>query len=398
MNYKDLFQRYKKGLVNDEEKQIIEQEIERYEAVEEFISESIDERFDHESNKASFEFHEEETNKLKKNVNNRLKKVVITSVLIVVTLFIGIIYVVSPLVDSLYYNPNKVSVGKSDNDISFDIYAISELNMPGMSPSTVYADNQGFAIYNVMYSYRDVFTGENYNVNQIIKRGRIESSQRDLILNSNMFQGIRYPNAYDDNYTEDRKQNVINHLNELNPVSYVSLGITFHNDLTMDELYKLELAYPEIEFEWAGIRTDSSNDKNNELIGIQLMNSKRSTALLGDEKILEKYPAFFMLDWLVNPVGRKDENTDIEAQAYEQHYVSLLKYVIDREDAIGVLEYRPEKNEFYKSALEYAEDYGIQSYGVLVFGEVRDLLELVDSEIVKGLDFNQALVSKRNIN
>lgn len=398
MNYKDLFRRYRDGQANDEEKLIIEQEIERYEAVEEFLSELIDEEIYDGWNTSSSEHQEEETNKLKKSINKRLRKVVITSVLIVVALYIGIFHVVSPLVDSLYYNPIKATVGKSDNDISFDIYAISELNMPGISPSTVFVDKQGFGKYNVMYSYRDVFTGENYNVNQIIKRGRIESSQRDLILNSNMFQGIRYPNAYDDSYTEDRKQNVINHLNELNPVSYVSLGITFHNDLTMDELYKLELAYPEIEFEWAGIRTDSSNDRNNQLIGIQLLNSNGGTALLGNEQILEKYPAFFILDWLVNPVGTKDRSTAMEAQAYEQHYMSLLKYLIDREDAIDVLEYRPDKNEFYKSALEYAEDYGIQSYGVLVFGEVRDLLELVDSEIVKGLDFNQALVSKRNIN
>jgi len=396
MNYKDLFQRYKKGLVSDEEKLIIEQEIEKYEAVEGFLSESIDEEFDHDSDTSSYEFQEEETNKLKKSVNNRLRKVVITSVLIVVAIYIGVFYVVSPLVDSLYYNPIKATVGKSDNNISFDVYAISELNMPGMSPSTVFVDKQGFGTYNVMYSYRDVFTDEYYNVNQRIRRGKTESFHGDSMLNSNMFQDIRYP--YEDSHIEDKKQSVINHLDELNPVSYVSLGITFHNDLTIEELYNLELEYPEIEFEWAGIRTDLSNEKNNELIGIQLMNSKGSTALLGDEKIIEQYPAFFMLDWLVNPIGRKDENTALEAQAYEQHYASLLKYLIDREDATSVLEYRPEKNEFYRSALEYAESHGVESYGVLVYGEARDLLEIVDDEIIKGLDFNQALVSKRNIN
>lgn len=395
MNYKDLFHRYKNGLVSEEEKLIIEQEIEKYEAVEGFLSKSIDEEFDHDSDTSSYEF-QEETNKLKKSVNNRLRKVVITSVLIVVAIYIGVFYVVSPLVDSLYYNPIKATVGKSDNNISFDVYAISALNMPGMSPSTVFVDKQGFGTYNVMYSYRDVFTDEYYNVNQRIRRGKTESFHGDSMLNTNMFQDIRYP--YEDSHVEDKKQSVINHLDELNPVSYVSLGITFHNDLTMEELYKLELEYPEIEFEWAGIRTDSSNEKNNELIGIQLMNSKGSTALLGDDKIIEQYPAFFILDWLVNPVGRKDENTALEAQAYEQHYVSLLRYLIDREDAVSVLEYRPEKNEFYKSALEYTEGHGVEAYGVLVFGEARDLIEIVDDEIIKGLDFNQALVSRRNIN
>lgn len=375
---------------------MIEQEIEKFEALEEYLSEVLDEELDDVIGKSGFEYQKEETDKLKKSVNNRLRKVVFTSVLIVALLYIGIFYILSPIIDSLYYNPDKISVGKSDTDINFDVYAISELNMPGMSPSTVLVDNLGFGEYNIIYSYRDIFTEEIYSVNQRIKRDKMVSFHGDPILNSNMFQDIRYP--YDDSYVEEKKQNIINHLKELNPVSYVSMGIIFQNDLRMNELYELEQKYTDITFEWAGIRASSSEEKNNELIGIQLVNSKRNSALLGDENIADKYPAFFILDWLVNPVGRENAYHAIEAQAYEHHYVSLLKYLIDREDAVSVLEYRADKNEFYKSALEYAEDYGIKTYGVLVFGEVRDLLEIVDNDIIKGLDFNQALVSKRNIN
>lgn len=400
MNYKELLNRYRKGLVTEEEKQLVENEIEKYEAIEEYLSDIMYEEFEdfEEITKISKnEKHDEETIKLKKSVNSRLRKIVFMSVAIVIALFISIFFVVSPLIDGLYYNPNKTTVGISDNDISFDVYAISELNMPGLSPSNVLVDKKGFGEYNVMYSYRNLFTDENYSVNHKIKRGKIISSCRDPILNANMFLDIRYPDA-NESYIEEKKQNVINHLKELNPVSYVSTEIMFEKDLSMEELYNLELKYPDIEFEWAGIRTDSQDKKTNELIGIHLLNSKNNSVLLGDEHIKNKYPAFFILDWLVDPIGKKNSDSHIEAQAYEHHYMSLLEYLVDREEAVNVLEHRTGKDKFYKQALEYTKEHGVKTYGVLVYAEAKDLLQMIDQEDIKGLDFNQALVSKRNIN
>jgi len=396
MNYRELLHRYKKGIVTEEEKQLVEQEIEKYEALEEYLSELMDEEFDDMTIISSAEKHDEETTKLKKSVNNRLRKVVVTSVAIVITIFISIFFVVSPLIDALYYNPNKTTVGERANNISFDVYAISELNMPGYSPSTVLAHKKGFGQYNVMYSYRNVFNDELYSVNHSIKRSKIISTNRDPTLNTNMFQSVIYP-IINESIMEENKQEVLNHLKELNSVSYVSVGIIFENDLSMKDLYNLELKYPDIEFQWAGIRTNTLDQKVNELIGIHLKNSKMGSGLLGDKQIIKKYPAFFIMDWLVNPVGKKDVDYSMEAQAYEHHYMSLLEYVVDRKDAVNVLEYRRGKDEFYQSALEYAKEHGVKTYGVLVFAEVKDLIEMVDNKSIKGLDFNQALVSRRNI-
>lgn len=397
MDFKELLNLYKEGLVTEEEKHYIEREIEKYETIEEYLSEIMDKEFDNLTKISKVENHDEETIKLKKSVNNRLRKVMFASVAIVISLVITIFFIASPLVDTIYYNPNKITVGNSDSDISFDVYAISELNMPGLSPSTVLVDKKGFGKYDAMYSYRNVFTDEIYNVNHKIKRGKIVSSNKDPILNRSIFLDIRYTDV-NETYIEEKKQNVINHLEKLNPVSYVSMEILFENDLTMEELYNLELKYPDIEFEWAGIRTDSPDKKINEVLGIQLINSKSGTALLGDEKhISAKYPAFFILGWLVNPVGF-ESNLPLEAQAYKHHYISLLEYVIDREAAVNVLEHRTGKYEFYKSALEYAKKQGVKTYGVLVFAEAEDLLEMIHQEGIKGLNLNQALVSKRNIN
>ncbi len=406
MNYKELFNRYKNGAATEEEKQLVEREIEKYEALEEYLSAVIDEEFGDIVQVPATQKHQEtqkydeETAKLKKSVNKRLRKVMLTSVAIVIALFTGIFFVVSPLIDTLYYNPGKTVVGEVDNDISFDVYAISELNMPGFSPSNVSVEKKGFGQYDVMYLYRNVFNDDFYSVRHKIKRGEITSSYGDPILNpmvnSNMFQSIRHPES-EANIAE-RRQAVLNHLRKLNPISYVSAGIIFEHDLSMEELYHLELKYPDIEFEWAGIRTDTPDKHTKDLIGIELIKSKRGSGLLGDERISNRYPAFFILDWLVSSAGSENADSSAVARAYEHHCVSLLEYVVDREDAVNVLEHGREKGGFYRSALKYVKEQGVKTYGVLIFAEVGDLLEMVDEESIKGVDFNQALVSRKDIN
>lgn len=397
MNYRELLNRYKQGLLTEEEREIIDHEIEKYEAIEEYLSEIMDEEFEDIIGISRTKEQDEETIKLKKSVNKRLRKVIFFSVAIVIALIMSVFLVVSPFIDSLYYAPDKYTIGRLGSDMDFDIYAISELNMPGFKPSNVLINKEGFGKYDVKLSYKSSFNEEFYGLEQRIKRGEVSSfSYSKPLFSLSMFTQIKHFEI-EDIYLNRRKENIREHLEQLNPVSYVSLGISFDKDLTMEELYNLELKYPNIEFNWAGMRTHSEDIKPNQLIGIELLNSSGGTMLLGDEQIGNSYPGFFILDWLVNPAGMKKVVEPMEAQAYKQHYKSLLKYVIDRKEAVDILERKPYKHEFYKSALEYAEEHGVKTYGVLVFAEAKDLLEMIDKESIKTLDFNGALVSKKYI-
>ena len=71
--------------------------------------------------------------------------------------------------------------------------------------------------------------------------------------------------------------------------------------------------------------------------------------------------------------------------------------MIDREDAVNVFEHRGSKYELYKSALEYAKTQGVKTYGVLIYAEVEDLLNMIDNEEIRGLELKDALVSKQYI-
>lgn len=392
MKYKELLERYKNGLASEEEKLIIEQDIEKYEAIEEYLSEIIDDEFTDLTELSELEKSKDETTKLKKSVNKRLNRVVLTSVALMLSLLLIVFFIISPLVDSLYYNPSKLTYGKSNTDIEFDMTAITELNMPGYAVGGVYVEKNGFGTYEIEYNYLNLFYDEFYKVNSKIKRGEIYATHEESYDTNFIFFDIKRPRL-ENKYIDERKERVLNHLKKLNPVSYVSVGITFENDLTMEELHNLHSKYP-VEFVWAGMRTAAPGEEVMDIIGIQI---SHNYSVYLDDGIEEKYKAFSIMKWLVNPYGSNEEVMPLEAQAYEMHYKSLLQYVIDRKEAVDVIERRPWKNDFYKAALDYAEKNGVKTYGVLAYAEAEDLIELIENEQIKLVEFNEAVVSKRNI-
>ena len=142
MKFEELMERYKKGVATDEEKQLVEQELEKHEAIQEYLA-------DIDLNLGTIwndnEQYKNESTKIIKSVNSKLWRVVFTSIGIMIALIIGIFFIISPLIDSLYYNPLKVTVGDVENDIYFDMQAITELNYPGYTLSNlIHVDRLGF--------------------------------------------------------------------------------------------------------------------------------------------------------------------------------------------------------------------------------------------------------------
>lgn len=391
MDYKDLMKRYKVNQVTDEEKLFIEKEIEKYEAMEEYFAENLEDELGNLENIDDAKQNSHETVQLKRSVDHRLRKVIFKSVLIAMGVWISIFYILSPLVDAFFYNPQKFSVGEFENDVSFDLAAVTELNMPGMSPSNVYVERKGFGVYHLTYSYLDQFRGDFYGMSHVIRRGKITSTRQDLVLRRDPLEYLRYYSNQKD-ILEELKENAMADVEELNPVSYGSFSISFEEDLTLEELVTLEEKYEDIVFQWAAVRTFENDEEVADKIG---MNLRGRNSLMGsDEKLGEKYPAFSLVNWLVRS---KADITDPEniAEGYKQHYFSLLEYVIDRGDNLEILEQRENKKILYKEALEYAKKEGVRIYGLVVYSEMRHIREFMENENLRLFDLNDAVAYKR---
>lgn len=420
MNYRELLNRYKKGLVNEEEKELVQREIEKYEALEEYIAETFDEKFEDATKISIDEKHDEETTKLKKSVNNRLRKVVFTSVLTVVVLYISIFYGISRIIDQLYYDPTAVTQSEEQehqsSDFYYDMQAYISLNMPGYSiDSFTFQDSKGFGNYEVSYPLRNLFTENNQRHFVNLSRGKLTYAMDGIFSRENRFglwdgfEKIQHDvteNSSENGATlrgrdlQRKNEETIRYLNELNPLSYISMSIVFSKDLNMEEFYHMSREHPSLDFKWVGIRTVDSGNQWSEnqpmhLIGFNPnFNDEPSSSRRPDP---EKYPLFYLLDFRADSGLSKKDYPKAISEAYGIHFKSRLEYLKNREEFVEIFDYNNLKTDFYEEALAYIDEHGVKTYGVLVFGTAEEFLGNINKIPYDTLHINEVLPTKPNI-
>lgn len=420
MNYKELLERYKNGQLNEEEKLLLEQEIEKHVALEMYIDSAIDEPFFEGVASFSDENPTEETKRLKKSVNKRLRKVVISAVLIVIALYIGVFHVLSYIVDQSYYNPKATTQAEvkthSKSDFYYDMKAYVGLNIPGyVSNSFTSEQAKGFSQYELSYTLRDLFSKNEQRYFTNIEKGRI-TYIIDGIKNEQFFYQIwegfnkikyHFPKEntdnrelVDDDIIRRKNQTTMDYLNQLNPLSYISMSIVFKDDLSMEQLVKMQEQHADLSFKWVGVRTvepgyNWSQTQPMHLVGFNPnLNDDSSSNFQPD---ISKYPLFYLLDYLDNEQLAKLGNVDKMAQSYAMHFKSRLKYLSEREDFVRIFDYNQYKIDFYKNALNYIDIHGVNTYGVLVYGTAEDFLKSIDAIAYDSLYINHVLPTKPNV-
>lgn len=430
MNYKELLDGYKKGLLSEKEKHLVEQELEKHEAFDEYISESFDEELDNMRESPSLHIHNEESRKLKKSVNKRLRKVVLTSVLAVIGLYFIVFYLISGIVDGLYYDPTAISQPKEEGyqyeDFKYDIQAYVSLNMPGYSiNSFTFHDSKGFGKYEISYPMRNLFTKDEQRYFVDLSRGKLTTAMDGIFSSENRFwlwegfERIRRDFSKDEriqqDFSEDYNESEINHwnrniedknkktiryLNELNPLSFISMSIVFEEDLSMEDFYLMSKDYPSFDFKWVGIRTVEagvhwSENQPMHLIGFNPNANDEPISNQGPD--FEKYPLFNLSDRRRFSAAEEKIDSKAISERYGTHFKSRLKYLRDRETFVEVFDYNYLKTEFYDNALKYIDENGVKTYGVLVYGTAAEFLESIDKIPYDSIYINQVLPAKANI-
>lgn len=394
MNYKEKLTLYSLGELPPEEARRIREELDRFEAMEAFLLEEEEARLGGPESVASAEPWADaipEALQVRQHVTKRLRRVVLSAVAITTALFLGVFFILSPLMDAMFYDPGRQSLSDRLPDLSYDIYALTELHRPGFTVSTGMVTPRQFGRYQVKYGYLDTFSKAYYSVDQSIVRGKITDVVSDPIFQDNHFMARRFPQDPANHAAYQEK--VRETLERFNPLTYVSATLYFGEDLTMQQVTELEKKYPEITFQWAAIRTESPDAGQGRIVGIQLMDAKADGALLADEGISQDYPGFFIMEWLTQRGHQTEPGISLEAMAYEAHFKALLDYTADRSDELEILSQGMGLTDL-EQARDYIEGEGIKTMGVLVYAEAEDLLELMDSEPIVQIDLNQTMVSK----
>lgn len=53
--------------------------------------------------------------------------------------------------------------------------------------------------------------------------------------------------------------------------------------------------------------------------------------------------------------------------------------------------------EYYQSALGYVEENGVKTFGLLVYANAENIIELIENEKIKTVELDQVMASKRYI-
>lgn len=389
MSFKDLLEKYNDGTASQEEIKIVEEELQKYEVISDYLSESYDLDFEKET---ISEITKDETSLVKRSVNKKFRKVILVSVAAVFLILFTINYILSPLVSSFYYNPSQKTVAKNFEDLFFDLRVITELNMPGYALNTARLENLGFGKYDVYLERINVFNLSTKAANTKIKRGLSNGggNYHDLFPGSFLqFLEIVSPNTDNDVKASSYEEHK-NYIKELNPLSYVSSNVMLQQDITVKEFDELRKKYDKkLIFRWAAVRISPKGTPDQYLIGFNPYPYDGSSAV----DTIDKYPYLQLRDYIPEAIDNGSYDGSLD-EAYTKHFISMLKYVNDRKKAVAALDINEVKSEHYKRALEYVESNGINIYGILVNGEAKELLRFLNDEKVKSIDINGVLPSK----
>ena len=206
-----LLKRYKEGKLTEELAKKVEEEIEKQEAISDYLVDQMEQEWESEdviapktgqdSGKS-----EDKSEDITKLINQAIHRAFVKMGVIVLALSIAVILFVSfglsPLVSSFYYNPGetvvKDSYGNNMNQMSVDFGVYSELTMPGKHRENVIVSSRGYGKYDIQCVQNLLSSGyTSENMGGQIEKGKLiwYDSNTFAKVAVNVFAGYNLPGS-----------------------------------------------------------------------------------------------------------------------------------------------------------------------------------------------------------
>lgn len=382
MKFKEIFEKYKNGEVTDEEKEFIDQEIEKNEIINEYLADSVMDNFE------SFENDDENISvkKMKKKVDKKFRGIILKAIMGVIAILILIPVAVSPLTSLFFYNPSEIIEGESHaTSLLLDTKIFTELHFPEYT--TGYGTNSndlGFGKHKFEIYQQNKFDNKDTVTYGEVTRGKLETNGTGLYLIP--YNNVFYEKGGNGIEPQGKKQfeATIKQLEELPKSSVVASYLSFKEDMSIEKLLELQKKY-DLMISWIAVRADYKDGTR--LTGFNPLAEGAVIELVKEQRELYPY---------LNLNSADTENIEITDQVLETHYKSLLKYMSTRDeflstfyDVNGIGMY----DNFYKDNLRYIEDNGIKTYGIRIDSTADELIELLADENINSAFIQDAKFS-----
>ncbi len=355
MDFNSAFNNYKSGTATEEERQLVEGEIQKSRLIIEYLDNDI---------MPSPDFNElGDMKKIRHRLRRRSAAIVSVSILLCVAIFLGIFYGIVPALEKVYWDPAETELEipyTSDLDMTLSAYA--ELFCPYITINHAAVSRRGFASYDISVSYWNSVRGGSLSyANLTMDKGQLSLPRGFMnFVPANIFENACFPKYPMDT---ESKEYYYNSLSTLPDYLTIDAAVSFTEDLSIDELIELneKLQEKNAYLVWVGVRACDESLQMSPLAGMSPFSGGTVREIENEE-----YPCL--------EIKGKDRN----AENIEEHFKSLLKFSKDRQLMNRSLPYSPFP-EYYDNVLSYVEENGIKSYGAYISAPPSVMKELLDS-------------------
>ena len=301
-----------------------------------------------------------EIRKIQKTIRSRNRKIISISVVLAAVLLVVSVFGIIPWAESLYWNPDETTY-RDATDLKIALDAYTELFNPGYHTSWVTYQHTGFASYKLEILLRSTAQGEMLSVGGSLERNNLHMDEMFLFPDGKDYP-IHKSGSGDMPPPPSETEALREKLSSLPEYVCLEATVSFSEELSMEELVK---------FMTAAAMDPITNNMDITWVAVDGGVAGCGMSVDGGQV----YP-LVDLDYrcFSGPADWKQESL-------EHHVTSLLRYSADQvEKGRGIAPYGHES--VYTEILDYVEENGIKTYGVVVTASPQALLKLMDNDLI----------------
>ena len=434
MTYRELLQLYKQGKLDMEKKKQVEAEIEKQDAISEFLYEegdipdfsdlengedcfnnlddknqkaewqdskidgNIEKRQGNLQSKREDDFNEQFMKEIQRSIRKAFIKMG-TIVGAVVLIFVLCAVFILPKADSkLYYDPNEAAGtydGMTTTRMSLDLSVYSELYLPGNYRDQVNAVSRGYGEYDIVIPQTYTWTGRFTSVSGRLVRGKLTLYDNNILSRpALMFYLPGDENAWEAWETDEngKETKVDTEARKQESIQYSKEEISGYNDndwytafVSINELmdYKdfidwFEKISDKKDLEWGNLWCAVHTEEEDGYCGEPNIGFCPYASGSGMSWDKDKYPYLSLLD----NADAYNEAEVTDADAMQIHFTSMLSYIQKHDEILSMMGQLSNHPEGYQNMINYVKKNGLKIHGFAISTKKKTLLELYKEDVV----------------
>lgn len=390
-DWRALIERVKNKQASPEEQALFEEKRAEYQAFQDYL---FEDEWAEEPKDSPLEMSGISYQKIKRETNRRIIKKVLLILLVVFSLVSVGQYFVKQLMDRIYFDPTVTMAESEISNLGIYEMLYTELTRPEVEWRNTQVNPLSGGSYRIENTYQEKYemdrTAISVPLTYKIERGKVtypENYENKLLTMDHYPMYLNVDREMSKVMIEEQRKTTLEKVKELPKSGGVYGFLTFNEVLTTQETLDFfgERGGVNIRgFSVENQTVEASRENGSLRFGMDLMHG---IAVQHSNKafmqINKEYPELFPFAYLYSRPG-------FDATTYEQHYRSLLRYLIDNKEMLNYLPDGPVMIKEIEQALTYVEENGVKINGVYFSGSVDEFLTYAQKEEVLMMEVFEA--------